>query len=143
MKKEQYMDIALNQAKKAFNNNETPVGAVIVLGDKIIAKAYNLKEKRKKSIYHAEILAIKRACKKVRDWRLTDSVLYVTLEPCMMCWGAILESRISKVYFGAYSDSIDPKIYDILKNKNIEIIGGLEKGKCSLLLKQFFKNKRK
>ena len=93
---EYYMKIAIKQANKALKYNEVPVGAIIVKNNKIIAKAYNKKEKSNDSTKHAEIIAISKACKKFKNWRLDDCILYVTMEPCMMCSGAIEQSRIKK-----------------------------------------------
>ena len=103
-----YMQEAVKEAKKAYKNNEVPVGAVIVRNGKIIAKSYNQKENKKCAIYHAEIDAIKKATKKLKNWRLNGCVMYVTLEPCPMCASAIKQSRISKVLF-------------LVENKNCEV----------------------
>ena len=98
---EKFMKEALKEAKKAYDKLEIPVGAVIVRDNKIIARAHNLKELKQDTTKHAEILAIKKASKKLNNWRLTDCEIYVTLEPCPMCAGAIINSRIKKVYIGA------------------------------------------
>ena len=97
---EYYMNLALIQAKKAQKNKEVPVGAIIVKNNKIISKAYNKKEKKKNSIYHAEIIAISKACKKKKNWRLNNCSIYSTLEPCPMCASAIEQSRIKQVIYG-------------------------------------------
>ena len=97
---EKYMKIALEEAKKAYNKDEIPVGAVIIKNGEVVAKAYNLKETKQDTTNHAEILAIKKASKKLGTWRLTDCEMYVTLEPCSMCAGALIQSRIKKVYIG-------------------------------------------
>ena len=99
------MKLALKEAQKAFIKDEVPIGAVIVLYGKVIARGYNLRETKQKSTAHAEIVAIEKACKKLGTWRLENCELYVTLEPCPMCAGAILQSRIKKVIYGA----LDPK----------------------------------
>ena len=135
------MALAIKEAKKAYKKNEVPVGCVIVKNDKVISKAHNLKEKRKSSIMHAEIIAIMRACKKVKNWHLNECEMYVTLEPCMMCTGAIIESRIKKVYYSAES----PKFgyFHILNQKHqIECEKGMMDAESSFLLKEFFKAKR-
>lgn len=140
---------AIKEAKKALIKDEVPIGCVIVHNDKIIARGYNLRETKQQSIAHAEIIAIQKACKKIGSWRLENCTLYVTLEPCPMCSGAILQSRIDNVVFGAY----DPKggciescmkMYDVKGfNHYPNTIGGLMEDECSKLLKDFFKEKRK
>ena len=99
---EKFMKEALKEAKKALDKEEVPVGAVIVKDGKIIARAHNVKETKRNAICHAEILAVQRACKKLGAWRLVDCEMYVTLEPCPMCAGALINSRIKKVYIGIY-----------------------------------------
>ena len=104
MNKEEYMKLALKEARKAYNKLEVPVGAVIVKDGKVISEAYNEKEEKKDTTKHAEILAIQRASKKLGTWRLKDCDMYVTLEPCSMCAGALIQSRINKVYIGAMDE---------------------------------------
>ena len=101
---EYYMKIAIKEANKAFKINEVPVGAVIVKNKKIIAKAYNKREKTKNVINHAEIIAITKACKNIKNWRLDDCEIYITMEPCMMCSGAIQQSRIKKIIYGVKNE---------------------------------------
>ena len=146
--KEKYMKEALKEAKKAYDKEEIPVGAVIVKDNKIIARAHNLRETKKSSISHAEILAIEKANKKIGAWRLEGAEMYVTLEPCMMCMGAIINSRIKKIYIG----TLDPKtgscisVIDIKKykfNHEVEIEEGILKEECEYILKDFFKILRK
>ena len=96
----QFMKEALKEAKKAFNKEEIPIGVVIVKDNKIISRAHNLKESKKDTTKHAEILAIQKASKKINSWRLTDCEMYVTLEPCTMCAGAIIQARLGKLYIG-------------------------------------------
>lgn len=149
MNNEKWMKEALKQAKKAAQKDEVPIGCVIVKDDQIIARAYNKREMKQCSTAHAEILAIEKACKKLGSWRLEDCDLYVTLEPCPMCSGAIIQSRIRNVIFGAY----DPKGGCMGSNMNIndvrgfnhypDIEGGILQDECSRLLKEFFKAKRK
>lgn len=149
MNNEKWMKEAIKQAKKAAQKDEVPIGCVIVKDDQIIARAYNKREMKQCSTAHAEILAIEKACKKLSSWRLEDCDLYVTLEPCPMCSGAIIQSRIRNVIFGAY----DPKGGCMGSNMNIndvrgfnhypDIEGGILQDECSRLLKEFFKAKRK
>ena len=102
MYNQKFMNEAIKQAKIAERYDETPIGAVIVYEDKVIARGRNKREEKKNSLCHAEIVAINKACKKMEAWRLSECDLYVTLEPCPMCAGAIIQSRIRNVYFGAY-----------------------------------------
>lgn len=149
MNNEKWMKEAIKQAKKAAQKDEVPIGCVIVKDDQIIARAYNKREMKQCSTAHAEILAIEKACKKLGSWRLEDCDLYVTIEPCPMCSGAIIQSRIRNVIFGAY----DPKGGCMGSNMNIndvrgfnhypDIEGGILQDECSRLLKEFFKAKRK
>lgn len=135
---EYYMNVALKQAKKALKNNEVPVGAIVVYKNKIIAKAFNKKEKTKNATMHAEIIAIKKACKKIKNWRLNDCVMYVTMEPCNMCMGAIIESRIKKIYCGIRNNK-SQNINDLIVEKekiNIEYF--LLKSECEKILESFF-----
>lgn len=142
------MKIAIKLAKKAAKIGEIPVGAVIVKSGKVIAKAYNKREKKQLATAHAEIAAINRACKKLRSWRLDGCQIYVTLEPCLMCLGAILNARIDKLYYGCGDDK-RKGLTDSLKcagenglNHNLEVVGGIEKDECCALLKEFFETKR-
>lgn len=144
-----YMKEALRQAKKAAAVNETPVGAVIVKDGKIIARAYNKRETKKNSLCHAEIIAIDKACKKLGGWRLHGCDLYVTLEPCPMCAGAVIQSRIDRVFFGAYdykagcAESKLNLFKENIFNHNVEVTGGVMQEECAALLSDFFKNLRK
>lgn len=142
------MNEALKEAVKAFKEDEVPVGCIIVKEGRIIARAHNRKEKKSCAVFHAETEAIIKACKKLGTWHLEDCDMYVTLEPCMMCTGAIINSRIRKVYYGAsdpkggaFTSNI--KIRDI-KNLNHypEYESGLLEEKAAELLKKFFRNKR-
>ena len=139
-----YMSIALKEAKKAYNIGDIPVGAVIVKNDKIIAKAYNKKNKMKDPTCHAEILAIKKACRKVGDFRLEGASIYITLEPCVMCYGAILSARIDNIYFGASDNkfSINELKNHVQFNHQAKIEGGVMEKQCSELLSDFFKKLR-
>lgn len=137
-----YMKLALNEARKAYKKNEVPVGAVLIKGN-IVIKGYNKKYSKNISTKHAEIIVIDKMCKKINDWRLDDAILYVTLQPCLMCIGAIIESRIKKVVFGCFRESVDNHCINLLEKNNVEVLFGVEKEECSLLLKNFFKDIRK
>lgn len=142
---EMFMKEALKEAKKAYDKEEIPVGAIIVKNNKIIARAYNKKEEKMDTTKHAEILAIQKASKKLKSWRLTDCDMYVTLEPCSMCAGALIQSRIRKVFIGA----MDPKtgacgsvlnlLEDYKFNHKVQIESGIMEKECESILKEFFK----
>jgi tRNA(adenine34) deaminase len=139
-----FMGVALQEALKA--ESDVPVGAVIVKNGEIIAIAHNNKEKTNDVTAHAEIVAIRQASEKIGSWRLDDAIMYVTLEPCPMCAAAIIYSRISKVYFGAF-DSLYGAFGSALNiktslNSNVKVYGGIEEQECALLLKKFFKKAR-
>lgn len=147
--KEKYMYEALKEAKKANEKLEVPIGAIIVKDDKIIARAHNLREAKKNATAHAEILAIQKACKKLQAWRLNDCDIYVTLEPCPMCAGAILNSRIKKVYIGTKeprSGATGSKINlfeDYNFNHKVEYEIGILEEECKEIIQKFFKELRK
>lgn len=142
------MKEALKEARKAYNKLEVPVGAVIVKDGKVIARAYNQKEMKQDTINHAEILAIKKASKKLESWRLVDCDMYVTLEPCSMCAGALIQSRIRKVYIGALDEktgacgSVLNLLNDYDFNHKVEVETGILKEECEDMLKNFFKELR-
>ncbi len=144
----EYMKLALEMAKKAEKKDEVPIGAVIVLNGKVIAKAFNKKEGKNLATAHAEILAINKASRRLKSWRLDDAELYVTLEPCPMCAGAIVNARIKKVYFGAYEPKSGSAIskFSILTESGLnhvtEFEGGVMQEECSAILKNYFKKKR-
>ena len=144
-----FMQMAIYEAIKAEKKDEVPVGAVIVKNGKVISKAHNLMEKKKDATMHAEIIAIKKACKKLKNWRLDGCEIYVSVEPCAMCAGAIVNARIKCVYFGANenksgcAESKYPILSDSGLNHVTEFVGGIEKEKCSLMIKNYFKQKRK
>ena len=143
-----YMKEALRQAKKAYALGEVPIGCVIVYEDKIIARGYNRRNTDKNTLAHAEVTAINRASKKLGDWRLEDCTLYVTLEPCQMCAGAIVQSRITNVVMGC----MNPKagcggsILNILEmpefNHQVNVLRGVMEEECSQILQDFFKELR-
>ena len=147
--KEKFMKEALKEAKKAFDKLEVPVGAVIVKDGKIIARAHNLKETKKDTTKHAEILAIEKASKKLGAWRLLDCEMYVTLEPCSMCAGAMINARIKKLYIGALdkktgaAGSVLNLFEDYTFNHKVEVEKGILKENCEKILKDFFKDLRK
>ena len=146
---EKYMEQAFALAKKAYQKDEVPVGAVIVYKDKIIAKGYNKRERTQDATQHAEIIAIKKACKKLKTFRLNDCTIFVTLEPCVMCAGAIINARVGKVVFGAYDKKFGcgGSLYNLLGdnkfNHHPEVVGGVMENKCSQLLTDFFEAKRR
>lgn len=147
MTDEEYMMFAIKEAKKAAQKGDVPVGAIIVYKNKIIAKTYNKKQAKKNAIKHAEILAINQACKKLKTWYLSNCTLYVTLEPCLMCAGAILQSRIKKIVYATSSPKFGYiESLDKLSNNKNNHIPMIEKNICQkeaeVLLKNFFKNKR-
>lgn len=142
-----FMTLAIKEAKKAYKKGDVPVGAIIVKDNKVISKSYNKKEKNKNVIHHAEIIAISKACKKLKTWHLDDCILYVTLEPCMMCTGAILQSRIKKVIYATENPNhgFFESNYKINHNSNIifEKMNDDNSNMSMILLKQFFKEQRK
>lgn len=146
---EKYMKIALKEAQKAYQKEEVPIGAVIVKNGKIIARAHNLRESKKQACAHAEVLAIQKACRKLDAWRLENCDMYVTLEPCPMCAGAIMNARIKNLFIGA----MDPKggaagsqlnLFEGYSfNHHVNVHTGVNEEACIELIKQFFKNLRK
>ena len=147
--KEYFMKEALKEAEKAYKKEEVPVGVVIVKDDEIIARAYNQKEMKNSPIKHAEIIAIEKACKKLNNWRLNDCEIYVTLEPCPMCAGAIINSRIKKIYIGAVQEktgACGSKVNLIEEYKTetkIDSEFGILQDECLNLVQNFFKKLRK
>lgn len=145
---EYFMDLAIKEAKKAEAIEEVPIGAVVVLDGEVIASGYNLRETEQSAIAHAELLAIDQACKALGTWRLENAVLYVTLEPCPMCAGAIIMSRVKRVVYGAK----DPKggcagtfmnlLQDERFNHQSEVISGVLEDECGQLLTNFFSRLR-
>ncbi|ART74577.1 tRNA adenosine(34) deaminase TadA [Sutcliffiella horikoshii] len=148
MQDEHFMKLAIEEAKKAEALKEVPIGAVLVHDGKVISKGYNLRETTQRSITHAEIMVIDQACEALQTWRLEEATLYVTLEPCPMCAGAIIQSRIKKVVYGAK----DPKagcagtLMNILQdsrfNHQTEVVSGIMEEECGELLSSFFKKLR-
>ncbi len=149
MEKEKFMKAALKEAQKAYEKEEVPIGVVIVKDDKIIAKAHNLKEIKKDTTEHAEIIAIKKASKKLDSWRLTDCEMYTTLEPCPMCAGAIIQARIKKVYIGTMDEKTGAcgSVLNLFKdhkfNHTVELEYGIMEKESKEILQDFFKKLRK
>ena len=132
---EKYINIAIKEALKSLKTKDVPVGAVIVKNGKVIAKTHNRKESKQIATYHAEVLAIEKACRKLKNWRLNNCVIYVTLEPCKMCMGAIEDSRIERLVYG----TINPKKV----NSKLKITSKIKEEECKTIISKFFKNKRK
>lgn len=146
MAKNEFMNSALKCAKRAFDDGEVPIGAVVVLDGKVIARGHNRRTKKQIATAHAEIEAIEKACKKLKSWRIPECDLYVTLEPCPMCMGAALNARIRKIYFGAPEDkgrSLTGEIANAnLLNHKIEVEGGVMEEECKKILSDFFSQMR-
>ncbi len=146
---EKYMLLALKEAKKAYNKNEVPIGAVLVENDRVIARAHNMREIKQLTMGHAEMLCLEKANKKKKLWRLDEATMYVTIEPCPMCAGAILQARIKRLVFGA----VDIKagcagsLYNLLNdsrfNHKVDISSGILENECSQIMKKFFSELRK
>lgn len=137
-----YMEEALKEAKKALKHGDVPIGAVIVKNNKIIARSHNKKELKKNVTMHAEIIALEKACKKLKSWHLDGCEIYITVEPCTMCYGAIEQSRIKKIIYGVKNDKFG---YFNRKQtlNNISVTSGLLKDDCEKMLRDFFIKKRK
>ena len=144
--KEEFMREAIALAQKAKRKGEVPIGAVVVYRDKVIGRGYNLRTKKQMATAHAEVRAIEQACKRMKSWRLPETELYVTLEPCPMCMGAALNARIDKVYFGAYEQkgrSLTKELASAnLLNHTVEVTGGVLEGECAAVLTSFFSEMR-
>lgn len=148
MNDEYYMRLAIEEAKKAEKIGEVPIGAVIVKDGEVVARAHNLRETMQRAVAHAEVLAIDQACQRIGSWRLEDTTLYVTLEPCAMCAGAIVLSRVKRVVFGAS----DPKggcagtLMNLLQEKRFnhqtEVVSGVLQEECGQMLSEFFRKLR-
>jgi len=145
---DKYMEEALKEAEKAFDLDEVPIGAVVVKDGEIIGRGYNLRETGKDPTLHAEMIAIRQAAAKVKSWRLTGCEIYVTIEPCPMCAGAMIQARVDRIIFGAR----DPKagcagsLYNLLQddrfNHRVEVIEGIMEEQCRDIIQKFFRNKR-
>lgn len=143
-----FMHYALNEARKSYRKDEIPVGAVIVKDGKIIARGHNLKETKKDTTNHAEIIAIKKASKKLNSWRLTGCTMYVTLEPCTMCAGALIQARLDKVVIGTMDEktgacgSVLNVLQDYKFNHSVDVEKGIMETECKEILQSFFKKLR-
>ncbi|HOP95370.1 MAG TPA: nucleoside deaminase [Dictyoglomaceae bacterium] len=142
-----FMRESLKEARKAFRNGEVPVGAVVVLNNEIVARGYNVRETKKDPILHAEIEALRKTSKRLKDWRLSDCTLYVTLEPCLMCFGAILQARIKRVVYGApnIEEGFTNFILEAAIKKKwdkIEIVSEVLEKDCREIMKEFFETLR-
>lgn len=148
MKHNKFMKLALKEAKKAYKRKEVPIGCVIVRNGKVIAKAHNMREKTNMATGHAELIAIQKANKKLKSWRLDTCTLYVTIEPCPMCAGAIIQSRIKQVVYGAQElksgvHKSVTNLFDLPFNHKVTVEGDCMQNECSKLMTDFFKEKRK
>ena len=143
------MGLALAEARKAYELGEVPIGAVVVKDGEVIATAYNLRETGHDATAHAEVLAIRRACEKIGHWRLTGATLYVTIEPCPMCAGALVMSRVDRLVYGAadYKAGAVESLFNITNhsglNHRIEVRAGVREEECRNLMKDFFRERRK
>jgi tRNA(adenine34) deaminase len=148
MNHNKYMKLALKEANKAFKKKEVPIGAVIVQDNKVIAKAHNLRVKNNLTTSHAEILAIQKANKKLKSWRLDRCTLYVTIEPCPMCAGAIIQSRMKAVVYGAFdlkagAHSSIINLFELPFNHKVEVYSGVMDDESAKIISKFFKKLRK
>ena len=147
-KDEYFMRLALKEAQRSYKETEVPIGAVITLNNEVIATGRNQRETKKNALWHAEIEAINKACTALGGWRLNQCAIYVTLEPCPMCTGAIINSRIARLVFGAYDQKAGScgsviNLFDLPYNHKPEVLGGILNDECSTLLSDFFKELRK
>ena len=149
VERQKFMQIALVEARKAYAIDEVPIGAIVVRNGEVIAKAHNTKNKHNNALLHAEMEALHKAQKKLNDWHLSDCDLYVTLEPCPMCAGACINTRIRAIYFGAYDQKAGccGTLYNLPEDRRFnhrpEVVGGVCEEECAGILSQFFREKRK
>jgi len=143
-----YMDLALEQARKAFALGEVPIGAVLVMDDQVIASAHNMRETWQDATAHAEMIVIQQACRQLKRWRLTGATLYVTIEPCPMCAGALVNSRIDRLVYGSadYKAGAVESIFNIVQNDalnhRLAVTAGVRAEACSELMREFFRLRR-
>ena len=144
-----YMGLALAEARKAYDLGEVPIGAVLVLGDEVVSAAHNMRETWNDATAHAEVLVIRDACQKLDRWRLTGATLYVTIEPCPMCAGALVMSRIDRLVYGSsdYKAGAVESVFNIVQNDalnhSLEVTSGIRADECSGIMKEFFRERRK
>lgn len=149
MNDDDYMELALVEARKAYDKGEVPIGAVLVLGDNILASAHNMRETWQDATAHAEIIVIREACKKLGRWRLSGATLYVTIEPCPMCAGALVMSRIDRLAYGSadYKAGAVESVFNVVQNQalnhQMEVLAGVRAEECAELMKKFFRERRK
>ena len=140
----EYMKLAFLEAKKAFLKGEVPIGAIVVVNNKVISKAHNLRHTKRQVLYHAEVLAISKACKKLKRWILDDATIYVTVEPCLMCSGVIMQARMKKIVYGLKEEKFGAinSVIDVNKcefNHKVEVVSGLYEEEIKNLMQSFFK----
>ena len=144
-----YMGLALEEAQKAYDLGEVPIGAVLVMDNQVIASAYNMRESWHDATAHAEVIAIREACNSLRRWRLTGATLYVTIEPCPMCAGALVMSRIDRLVYGSpdYKAGAVESLFNIVQNPalnhRLEVTAGIRADECTAIMKDFFRQRRK
>lgn len=144
-----YMSLALAEARQAFELGEVPIGAVLVMDGQVIASGHNMRETWNDSTAHAEVIVIREACKRLNRWRLTGATLYVTIEPCPMCAGALVMSRVDRVVYGSpdYKAGAVESLFNIVQhtalNHRLEVTAGVRADECSGIMKEFFRRRRK
>lgn len=149
MEDSHYMELALLEAREAYDLGEIPIGAVLVWEGKVIASAHNMRETWQDATAHAEVIVIREACRKLGRWRLTGATLYVTIEPCPMCAGALVMSRISRLVYGSsdYKAGAVESVFNIVQNKalnhSMEVTSGVMADECAGIMKEFFRMRRK
>ncbi|SEO97392.1 tRNA(adenine34) deaminase [Propionispora vibrioides] len=143
------MGLALLEARQAYSLGEIPIGAVLVVGDEVVARAHNMREIWNDATAHAEVIAIREACQKLGRWRLTGATIYVTIEPCPMCAGALVMSRVDRLVYGSsdYKAGAVESIFNVVQhdalNHRLEVTAGVRAQECSALMKDFFRERRK
>lgn len=144
-----YMGLALAQARMAYDIGEVPIGALLVIGDEVISAAHNRRETWHDATAHAEVMVIREACRKLNRWRLTGATLYVTIEPCPMCAGALVMSRVDRLVYGSsdYKAGAVESVFNIVQhealNHRLEVTAGVRADECAALMKDFFRQRRK